>query len=71
MTIELPDFLYAYEALEPLISGATLRAHHGKHHLAYIACVVGSLLNWEFAERNFERSGGGRAGAVASMSATG
>ncbi len=71
MTIELPDFLYAYEALEPLISSATLRAHHGKHHRAYIAGVVGSLLNWEFAERNFERPGDGRTDAVTSMSATG
>ena len=29
-------FPYAYEALEPLISAATLRTHHGKHHRAYV-----------------------------------
>lgn len=61
----------AYEALEPLISGATLRAHHGEDHRAYIASVVGSLLNWEFAERNFGRSGDSRIDAVTSMSAAG
>jgi superoxide dismutase, Fe-Mn family len=36
MTLELPDLPYAYEALEPLISAATLRTHHGKHHRAYV-----------------------------------
>jgi superoxide dismutase, Fe-Mn family len=36
MTIELPDLPYAYEALEPLISSATLKTHHGKHHRAYV-----------------------------------
>lgn len=36
MTIELPDLPYAYDALEPLISSATLRTHHGKHHRAYV-----------------------------------
>ena len=36
MTIALPDLPYAYEALEPLISSATLRTHHGKHHSAYV-----------------------------------
>jgi peptidoglycan-associated lipoprotein len=37
MTIELPDLPYAYDALEPLISSATLRAHYGKHHRGYVA----------------------------------
>src|SRR5262245_1438457 len=36
MTIELPALPYAYEALEPLISSATLTIHHGKHHRAYV-----------------------------------
>lgn len=36
MSIELPNLPYAYEALEPLISSATLRTHHGKHHRAYV-----------------------------------
>ena len=36
MPIELPNLPYAYEALEPLISGATLKTHHGKHHRGYV-----------------------------------
>ena len=36
MTIELPDLPYAYEALEPVISRATLKTHHGKHHRGYV-----------------------------------
>jgi Fe-Mn family superoxide dismutase len=33
---ELPDLPYAYEALEPVISGKTMRFHHDKHHKAYV-----------------------------------
>ena len=33
---ELPDLPYAYEALEPVISGRTMRFHHDKHHKAYV-----------------------------------
>ena len=36
MLIELPNLPYAYDALEPLISGTTLKAHHDKHHRAYV-----------------------------------
>lgn len=36
MSIELPDLPYAYNALEPQISGTTLRTHHGKHHRGYV-----------------------------------
>ncbi len=36
MTIELPVLPYAMDALEPHISRATLRLHHGKHHQAYV-----------------------------------
>jgi Fe-Mn family superoxide dismutase len=36
MTIELPSLAYAYEALEPVISRATLETHHGKHHRGYV-----------------------------------
>jgi Fe-Mn family superoxide dismutase len=36
MPIELPNLPYAYEALEPVISRATLRTHHGKHHRGYV-----------------------------------
>lgn len=36
MPIELPNLPFAYDALEPFISEATLRTHHGKHHRAYV-----------------------------------
>ena len=36
MSIELPDLPYAYDALAPVISEATLRTHHGKHHRGYV-----------------------------------
>jgi Fe-Mn family superoxide dismutase len=44
---------------------------HQERRAAYVTGVVDSLLNWDFAGRNFERSDGGRTDAVASMSAAG
>jgi Fe-Mn family superoxide dismutase len=35
--ITLPDLPYGYDQLEPAVSGATMRLHHGKHHAAYVA----------------------------------
>ena len=32
----LPDLPYDYDALDPTVSGATLRLHHDKHHAAYV-----------------------------------
>lgn len=32
----LPPLPYPYDALEPVISEATLRIHHNKHHRAYV-----------------------------------
>jgi Fe-Mn family superoxide dismutase len=36
MPIELPHLDYSFDALEPHISSATLKAHHDKHHKAYV-----------------------------------
>lgn len=36
MSIELPNLPYTHEALEPVVSRATLRTHHGKHHRGYV-----------------------------------
>jgi Fe-Mn family superoxide dismutase len=36
MPITLPELPYGYEALEPVISSATLKLHHGAHHRGYV-----------------------------------
>lgn len=36
---KLPDLPYAHDALEPTISAATVRLHHGKHHARCVAVV--------------------------------
>ena len=36
MTIMLPALPYHYHALEPVISAATLKLHHGAHHRSYV-----------------------------------
>ena len=36
MPIQLPALEYGFDALEPHISGDTLRTHHGKHHKTYV-----------------------------------
>jgi superoxide dismutase, Fe-Mn family len=35
----LPNLPYAFEALEPVISGRTLHVHHDKHHAAYVKAL--------------------------------
>lgn len=32
----LPDLLYPYNALEPVISGEIMELHHKKHHATYV-----------------------------------
>ena len=36
MIHELPDLLYAYDALEPYIDKETMQIHHDKHHKTYV-----------------------------------
>jgi Fe-Mn family superoxide dismutase len=36
MPIQLPHLDYSFDALEPHISSATLKTHHGKHHKTYV-----------------------------------
>jgi Fe-Mn family superoxide dismutase len=42
--IELPELAYPYDALEPVISAATMRLHHDKHHARYVS-VTNELLS--------------------------
>ena len=36
MAITLPDLPYDYDALQPVISAATMKLHHGAHHRGYV-----------------------------------
>lgn len=39
MSLTLPSLPYAHDALEPFISAATLKLHHGVHHAGYVERV--------------------------------
>jgi superoxide dismutase, Fe-Mn family len=54
MSIELPDLPYSYAALEPFISAATLKIHHGKHHRGYVDKLNALLRDTELAESSLE-----------------
>lgn len=49
MKIELPPLPYDVHALEPAISAATLEAHHGGHHAAYVTRLRTLLAGSEVA----------------------
>lgn len=36
---QLPELPYAFDALEPTMSAATLHLHHDKHHAAYVKAL--------------------------------
>jgi superoxide dismutase, Fe-Mn family len=60
MAITLPDLPYDYDALQPVISAATLKLHHGAHHRGYVdklnALVRGSELEGSSLETIVRRS---------------
>jgi superoxide dismutase, Fe-Mn family len=43
MAHALPNLPYATNALEPIIDGATMKLHHGKHHQAYVDALNEAL----------------------------
>jgi Fe-Mn family superoxide dismutase len=51
----LPTLPYPEDALAPIISANTLRFHHGKHHMAYIAKVNELVSGTEFEGQTLER----------------
>ncbi|CAG4884737.1 Superoxide dismutase [Fe] [Georgfuchsia toluolica] len=55
MSIELPELLYPYDALEPLISSTTLKTHHGKHHRGYVDKVSALVRNTPVADSSLEK----------------
>ena len=60
MAIALPDLPYDYDALQPVISAATLKLHHGAHHRGYVdklnTLVKGTELENESLETIVKRS---------------
>ena len=54
MPIELPELPYAPDALEPYISAATLKTHHGKHHRGYVDKLNALLRDTDFGDRTLE-----------------
>ena len=73
MAFELPQFPYAYDALEPNIDARTMEIHHTKHHNAYTtnlnAAVAGTdmegktieniLINLDMKNMAVRNNGGG------------
>jgi Fe-Mn family superoxide dismutase len=63
MALALPDLPYDYDALQPVISSATLKLHHGAHHRGYIdklnVLLKGSGLEDASLETIVKRSGAG------------
>jgi Fe-Mn family superoxide dismutase len=51
----LPTLPYPEDALAPIISAKTLRFHHGRHHMAYIAKVNELISGTEFEGQTLER----------------
>ncbi|HEX6996785.1 MAG TPA: superoxide dismutase [Gammaproteobacteria bacterium] len=54
MTIALEPLPYAPEALEPHITAATVRLHHGAHQAGYVERANGMIKGTDLAERSLE-----------------
>jgi superoxide dismutase, Fe-Mn family len=54
MAFEVPPLPYDYAALEPHIDEQTMRAHHDKHHQAYVDNANKALEGTEWADRPVE-----------------
>lgn len=52
----LPKLSYAYDALEPVISGQIMRLHHQQHHLAYVEGLNNAELNLKKARETNDYS---------------
>ena len=49
---ELPELDYAYDALEPHISGEIMELHHTKHHQNYVNGANAALEKLEAARKD-------------------
>ena len=59
---ELKPLPYAYDALEPVISAATMRVHHDKHHAKYVETLNELLAGSDSAPDSLEAVVRGAAG---------
>lgn len=48
MSFELPNLLYAYDALEPHIDARTMEIHHSKHHQGYTTNLNNAIAGTDF-----------------------
>jgi len=52
--VELPQLLFAENALDPVISANTLSFHHGKHHKAYVDNTIKMIAGTELEGKPLE-----------------
>lgn len=64
MAINLPDLPYDFDALQPVISAATLKLHHGAHHRGYVDKLNALLEDSELDRASLETIVQRSAGAV-------
>ena len=64
MPIALPDLPYDYDALEPVISAATLKLHHGAHHASYVTKLNGLVAGSALEALPLEEIVKGSSGAI-------
>ena len=50
----LPNLLYGYESLEPVIDRATMEIHYNKHHLGYINNLNKLIENSNFSKKSLK-----------------
>jgi superoxide dismutase, Fe-Mn family len=54
MAITLPELPYDYDALQPVISAATLKLHHGAHHRGYVDKLNALIKGTDLADASLE-----------------
>jgi Fe-Mn family superoxide dismutase len=54
MAIQLPDLLYAKDALAPVISANTIEFHYGKHHRTYVDNLNKLIAGTPFEKESLE-----------------
>lgn len=54
MAITLPELPYDYDALQPVISAATMKLHHGAHHRGYVDKLNALIKGTDLADASLE-----------------